>query len=221
MGILAQGAEKVMPEIVWRDNTSFNGGQRAVSTSRLTFLAVSGLQNVAVSVDELKAAQLKRDKEVEEARKAQYDAQHRLNRLEERFSDHLKRIDKLESENQSIHAIMASQATEIRVLEQSLENALEKISGLKTAVTELQKSVQPLIQPSALDVREHEAYFLKVVEEIENDVRNEALQSGKTIEQANDYLHKREASTLKSAMMQLKHRQNLLTAMRKQQGHVK
>ncbi len=220
MGILAQGAEKIMPEIVWRDNTS-NGGQRAVSASRLIFLTVSGLQNVAVSVDELKAGQLERDKEVAEARKAQDEALRRLNNLEERFSENLKRLDKLESEEESMYVTITSQATEIRVLQKSLENALEKNSGLQTAVAELQKSVQPLIQPSAFDVREDEAYFIKVVEEIENDIRNEALQSGKTVEQANDYLHKREASTLKSAMKRLKHRRDLLTAMRKQEGHVK
>ncbi len=219
MGILAQEAERVMPEIVWRD--AANGGQRAVSVSRLTFFAVSGLQNVAVSVDELKAGQLERDKEVAESRKSQAEAQRRVNHLEERFLENLKRLDKLESEKEAMYVTINSQATEIRVLQNSLENTLEKISSLQTAVEELEKSVRLLVQPSVFDVREDEAYFLKVVEEIENDIRNEALKSGKTIDQANDYLQKMEASTLKSALKRLKHRRDILTTMRKQEGRAK
>ncbi len=219
MGILAQEAERVMPEIVWRDTA--NGGQRAVSVSRLTFFAVSGLQNVAVSVDELKAGQLERDKEVAETRKSQAEVQRSVNHLEERFSENLKRLDKLESEKEAMCITINSQATEIRVLQNSLENALEKISGLQIAVAELEKSVRPLIQPAVFDVREDEAYFLKMVEEIENDIRNEALKSGKTIDQANDYLQKMEASTLKSALKRLKRRRDILTTMRKQEGRTK
>ncbi len=219
IGILAQGAEKVVPEIVWRDKS--NGGQRAVSASRLTFLTVSGLQNVAVSVDELKTGQLERDKEVAEARKAQAEVQLRTYHLEERFSENLKRISTLENEKEAMYATINAQETEIRLLQKSLENTLEKISSLQTAVSELENSIKPLVELSAFDVREDEAYFLKMVDEIENDTQNEALESGKTIEQAIDYLQKREASTLNSALKRLKRRQNYLTAMRKYEGRVK